>query len=711
MDDIHTQIVVVGGGPAGVCAALASAGQGVSTVLVTNRPVLGGNSSSEIRVWSRGAVGGGNLFAEEMGLWGMLKLENLYRNPDGNPVFWDDILLDAVLNQENLSLYLNTDISEILMDGTRVASVSGAQQGTERILRFTADCFIDATGDGSLCAKVGVPYEVGDASTKETMGSSILFFTRRENHPVPFIPPDYAYSLEKIEALVNRGGRVVSQEMGGSDCWWFEYGGLCDTIGDAQEIGLELRRLTLGIWNYIKNSGRFPAENHTLEWLGAVPGKRESRRMLGDGRLTARNILEQRPCPDAGFYGGWYLDVHPAGGIQDTGSENCVQTPVSVYPIPLSCLYWRDRPNLFFAGRHISMDREAFFSSRVMNTCALSGQAAGTLAAFCLDRGIAPAALSDGDIQTVQQRLLREDVFIPGIKNQDPEDLARSAHISASSVHSGNPGREVESFPLDVGGFVTFPSKAGDTVSLLVQSQDDTVLTAQSYCSTLPNRLKPGTPMEDLSWPLHRGTQELKTALPHIADNTFCTWVFPPTPGVSVIVCQSGRTGFLCGTNDSSQYKEPMLTCQRSVPLYGPEQVVNGYARPWDGVNQWRASPNDREPWLALEWDQAQVIREVRLYLDPDLSMELVSSRAPRWQESHHFTARYGMPDMLVRDLCIQAQMPDGNWKTVCTSENNRRRMIVLPFPQPVHTSKLRICFVRMWGAQPPAVFEIRIYS
>lgn len=711
MDDIHAQIVVVGGGPAGVCAALAAAGQGASTVLVTNRPVLGGNSSSEIRVWSRGGVGGGNLFAEEMGLWGMLKLENLYRNPDGNPVFWDDILLDAVLKQENLSLYLNTEISETLMDETRMVSVSGTQQGTERTLRFTADCFIDATGDGSLCAKAGVPYEVGDTHTKETMGSSILFFTRREDHPVPFIPPDYAYSLEKIEALVNRGGRVVSQEMGGSDCWWFEYGGLRDTIGDAQEIGLELRRLTLGVWNYIKNSRRFPAENHTLEWLGAIPGKRESRRMLGDGRLTAQDILEQRPYPDAGFYGGWYLDIHPAGGIQDTGAENCEQTPVHVYPIPLSCLYWRERPNLFFAGRHISADRTAFCSSRVMNTCALSGQAAGTLAAFCLDKDVVPGALSADDIRAIQQRLLREDIFIPNIKSQDPEDLARSARISASSVHDGKPGHEEGALPLDEGGFITFPSKAGDAVSFLVQSRDDTVLTAQSYRSMLPNRLKPGTAMADLSWPLRRGIQELKVTQPHIADNTFCTWVFPPTPGVSVIVCQSGRTGFLCGTSSSSQYKEPMLTCQGPVPLYGPEQLTNGYARPWGGVNQWRASPNDREPWLALKWDQAQVIREVRLYLDPDLSMELVSSRAPRWQESHHFTARYGMPDTLVRDFCIQVQTLDSNWKTVCTSENNLHRMAVLSFQQPVHTSRLRICFVRMWGAQPPAVFEIRVYS
>lgn len=117
MQTMRTQLAVFGGGPAGVCAAIAAAQHGVQTALVTDRPVLGGNSSSEIRVWTRGATGAGNLWAEEMGVWGELKLENLYRNSDANPVFWDETLLDAVLREKNLTLLLNTEIYEVELDG------------------------------------------------------------------------------------------------------------------------------------------------------------------------------------------------------------------------------------------------------------------------------------------------------------------------------------------------------------------------------------------------------------------------------------------------------------------------------------------------------------------------------------------------------------------------------------------------------------------
>ena len=108
MNRIKTQFAVVGGGPAGICGALAAARSGIQTVLIHDRPVLGGNSSSEIRVWSRGAVGAGNFYSEEMGIWGELKLTNFYRNREGNPVFWDEVQLDAVLAEPNLQLLLNT---------------------------------------------------------------------------------------------------------------------------------------------------------------------------------------------------------------------------------------------------------------------------------------------------------------------------------------------------------------------------------------------------------------------------------------------------------------------------------------------------------------------------------------------------------------------------------------------------------------------------
>ena len=276
MQTMRTQLAVIGGGPAGVCAAIAAAQHGVQTALVTDRPVLGATSSSEIHVWTRGTTGAGNLWAEEMGVWGELKLENLYRNSDANPVFRDETLLDAVLREKNLTLLLNTEIYEVELDGGRVAALRGVQQSSERQFHIEADYFIDATSDGTVSAKAGVPFSVGNGN-HETLGNSILYYTRREDHPVSFIAPDYAYDMSHIEKILGCGGRIINERMSGSDCWWIEYGGLRDTISNAQDIALELRRLVLGVWNHVKNSGKFHADCYTLDWIGSIPGKRESR--------------------------------------------------------------------------------------------------------------------------------------------------------------------------------------------------------------------------------------------------------------------------------------------------------------------------------------------------------------------------------------------------------------------------------------------------
>lgn len=457
----NVDVAVIGGGPAGVCAALAVAQNGCKVVLVTDRPVLGGNSSSEIRVWTRGAVGSGNLMAEEMGIWGRLKLENLYRNFDANPVFWDDVLLDAVLQQPNLQLELNTEIDEVKLSGQCIEKVAGTQQGSEKRFEITAKYFIDATGDAVIGQLAGVS-QVDDSVSNSTMGNSILFNTCKEDHPIKYVAPHYAYNLQQIESILGHGGRVISENMGGSDCWWFEYGGLQDTIGDSQDIALELRRMALGVWNYIKNSGHYNADNYTLEWIGSIPGKRESRRMKTEYVLTEQDIIQNKRFPDGAFYGGWYIDSHPSGGFADTEEDNCKQRPVQVYQIPLRCLYQRTVPNLLFAGRNIGIERGAFFSSRVMNTCALAGQAAGTLAATCARQNKVPCDLMQTEVTDVIHQLQQDDMFIPDVPFYVPGDSARNANITASSCLSTNKNKQNgKLMPLDHGGYVVFPGVCG----------------------------------------------------------------------------------------------------------------------------------------------------------------------------------------------------------------------------------------------------------
>lgn len=721
MQELNTQLAVIGAGPAGICAALAAARLGVQTVLIGNRPVLGGNSSSEIRVWTRGAVGAGGLFAEEMGIWGLLKLENLYKNPDANPVFWDEILLDAVLSQENLRLYLNTDITEVELEDGLISAISGTQQGTEAKLRVGAKYVIDATGDGSIGAKAGLPYYMGakyitsgkQPLDTELLGSSILYYTRKEDHPVRFVPPSYAYSLEKIERIIGCGGRVVNEQLSGSDCWWFEYGGADNTITAAQDIALELKRLVLGVWNYIKNSGKFDAECYTLDWIGSIPGKRESRRMETAYLLTQQDILEGRQFPDGAFYGGWYMDFHPPGGILDSQADNCIQIPVGVYQVPLRCLYQERVPNLLFAGRNIGTRQEAFASSRIMNTCALSGQAAGTLAAACLTHGRAPGELIPQEVDALRQVLLREDMFIPGVTAADPSNLVQRAQLSASSSHDGAVRDSHFDLALTDEVFAVFPGIAGKKVVLSLKSDALTRLTGTIQSTMLPNRLLSDRDEGTFSWELIPGEQKIELTVPEGCGGRFCVLRFDEAPGVLLGLTKEGRTGFLCGHRQRPEYAHPALQYLpgEADGLYAPRQIQSGCSRPWGQPNQWCAAPKDRDPWLQLDWPSPVHIRELRLYLDPELSMELPSSRTQHWEDSHHYAPRTGMPEQLAK--AIQIQVPDGaeGWRTIWSTQENYQRLVVVPFSDPVGTKTLRLRFLETWGGQSPAVFEVRAYE
>lgn len=710
----RVQLAVVGGGPAGVTAAIAAARQGMNTLLVTNRPVLGGNSSSEIRVWARGAVGAGNLYAEEMGIWGELKLENLYRNPEGNPIFWDEVLLDAVLAESNLTLLLNTQVDTLHREGCRVCAVEGVQQGTEKKIMVEADWFLDATGDGTLGALAGLPYYLGERLVApgqepeppfELLGSSLLFYTEKTEHPVAFHAPAYAWPREKVEALLQGGGRIVEPTMSGSDCWWFELGGRQNTIRDDGEIALELRRLVLGVWDYIKNSGSFDADCYTLSWIGSIPGKRESRRMVTDYLLRGQDVLQGRSFEDGAFYGGWYLDVHPAGGMLDADAPNCVQTPVPVYPIPLRCLYNSQVENLLFAGRCIGTEREAFFSTRVMDTCALSGQAAAMLAAACTMWHTVPGQMTKGQIAQLRQQLLKEDLFVPGLQGDERADQVYEAKLTVSSTHDGRAGAPAGAMSLAEGGFVTFPGMDG-TVLFSVTLHTPQTLRGILYGAPLPNVLCPGEKIREYCWELPAGDHILQV---QAQEECFCTLVLEPAPGAELPLCQPLRTGFVCGKKDGTVCGEPMLEYEQPAKLYGGKQLVNGYIRPWNSPNQWCAAPEDHEPCITLQWPQARALKQLRLYLDPDLCAERPSSHAAQWQASHKLTLHREMPAQLARDMTVEVS-PDGrHWEPVWEQRENRKRLVIVPLPEKQKIQALRVRFTKTWGHRPVGVFALNI--
>lgn len=444
-------VAVVGGGMAGVCAAVASARNGARTVLIQDRPVLGGNASSEIRVHINGAQGlqGPHWIERETGILEEILLVNRARNPQESWPFWSHLIHDFVTREDNLNLHLNTHAYEAETDGPRISAVRCHQVTTEVTLLIEAKLFVDCSGDGLLGASAGAEWRMGREGKDEfgesfapdkpdhwTMGSSLFFWARDTGKPVPYEPPHYAHKFKSCDDLKYRPHGDAKHGH-----WWIEVGTEDDPIGEQEQIRDKLLGYLHGLWDHIKNSGQHPeAENYALEWVGSVPGKRESRRFVGDHILTEGDLLENRQFPDVVAFGGWPIDDHCPGGIEspEVPPTDFFHHFEKVYQIPLRSLYSRNIENLLFAGRNASCSHIAMASSRVMATCAVMGQAAGTAAAMCVATDKSPRQIASDDIAELQQRLLRDDAYIPNCSADGEGDLARAAALSASGTSSGN---------------------------------------------------------------------------------------------------------------------------------------------------------------------------------------------------------------------------------------------------------------------------------
>jgi hypothetical protein len=451
--DLECDLLVAGGGPAGVCAALAAARHGARVILVQDRSRLGGNSSSEVKMHVVGANNHrGRPGWREGGLIEELRLDDAAGNPQRSWELWDLLLYDKVISEPGCTLLLDTTVYAAEVSDGLVQRVMARCDKTEHLYRIRATLFADCTGDARLALEAGATIRWGreardefgeslaaETASRTTLGSSILFTARDHGRPMPFTPPRWARKIEK-EHLRFRPVSSTAWEYG---YWWIEWGGVTDTIRDNERIRFELVSIVTGVWDHIKNSGRFPAaETWAMEWIGMVPGKRESRRVEGDHILTQADLEGKNPpFDDPVAIGGWPLDDHPSGGFDLADQEPFTSIPLpQVYNIPLRALYTRDLGNLFMAGRNASCSHVAFSSTRVMATCAAMGQAVGTAAALCARHGLRPRQIYEDEARRgeLQQTLLRDDQTIRDAKNEDPADLARQARVTASGVHGGS---------------------------------------------------------------------------------------------------------------------------------------------------------------------------------------------------------------------------------------------------------------------------------
>lgn len=669
-EQLHADLLVAGGGLAGLCAALAAARDGLQVVLIQDRPVLGGNASSEVRLWANGAtshMGNNNRWAREGGIMGEILEENLWRNKEGNPVMFDLVLLDRAKSQPGLTLLLNTTIYELEKNQRTLTQVSAFNAINETFYTVTADQFCDATGDGVLGFLAGAEYREGAEEVDELgekmapgdnfghkLGHSIYFYTKQTNGPVNFVSPSFA--LKDI-TTIPRYKRLTST-LNGCDLWWLEWGGRLDTVHQSEEIKWELWKIVWGVWDYIKNSGEFPeAANMTIEWVGVIPGKRESRRFMGDHLLCQQDIIEQRDHYDAVAYGGWSIDLHPADGVYST-HDGCRQFhSKGTYTIPLRSLYSRSLDNLFLTGRLISASHVAFGSARVMCTCGLLGDVVGRAAALCKAYDLSPAELAQRDnVGLLQQRLQASGCYIPRQWLQDP---ALGASVTASSeyaLHTLAPNGHWHSLGERMA--LLLPVQAGASlpdITFNLRSASQQALEVSLLGSARSGNFTPD--YQYASTTLHiEGKQEQTVHFPWQSERDQYVFIaFEANAQVEIALTDTHLPGIMTVFNSLNtrvakhtrqvvdgdygvdefdfwlprrrpHQVMPALHFSQPLNCYRADNVLNGRLRPEQQANAWVPAPDDIKPILCWRWDAPQTFTCLTLVQDNDFdnAMETV---------------------------------------------------------------------------------------
>lgn len=709
---LASDFVVVGGGIAGVCAAITAARKGVKTTLVQDRPVLGGNASSEVRLWILGAtshMGNNNRWAREGGVIDEILVENLYRNKEGNAIIFDTILLEKVLQEEYITLLLNTNVYEVKKsnDTTISGVIAFCSQNSTRY-EISAPLFCDASGDGIVAFQAGASFRMGaetkeefgelfapDESYGELLGHSMYFYSKRADAPVKYVAPSFA--LKDITEIP--GYKIISKEDQGCRYWWFEYGGRTDTIHKTEEIKWELWKIIYGVWDYIKNSGEFDeVDDLTLEWVATIPGKRESRRFEGLYMLKQQDVVEQRNFNDAVAHGGWALDLHPSDGIYSKQSSCTQWHSKGIYQIPYRCFVSRDIENLFFAGRIISASHVAFGSSRVMATSGLGAQVVGMAAAICSQQNLNPAQiLEKNKTKLLQNELNKIGQSIPNVPIQHESNLVSQAKVTASScLKLTEIPSDGEWFNLETAAAQLLPFKAKQSykIKFQVKSKEKTNLQIQLRTSSKSKNYTPDVILESGFIELEKGEQLVEyefTSTTNEDQYAFITFlsneniflkssnfrysgILSVFNGQNKAVSNNGKQTPPEGIGVDSfefwiPYRRPggkniAMKISPLLDVFEAENIANGFVRPWGTTNAWAADLQDKNPKLIIEWEEEKKLSEIKLFFDTDYDHPMESTLYGHPEDVVPFCIRNYKITKLSGEILFEKQ---GNYQTINT--------------------------------------------
>ncbi len=390
-EDIKTEgpydLVVIGGGYSGMGAAISAARMGCKVALVQNRPVLGGNGSSEVRVWAMGHIRRGKYprigeIVEEFA-------DKAKKSPGTYEEFGDDKKEEVVRAEPNIDLFLNHHANALEMKDGKIASITAFDTRTSQVRKFEGTLFCDATGHGTIGALAGALY---DQTDKGRMGMSNMWRWDEADQATTFPETPWALDLTMKDFPYPRDHHGQ---------WFWESGFDKDPIQGAESIRDWNLRAVYGAFNAMKNrDGASKHKNAELTWLAYVGGPRESRRLIGDVILTEEDIVSKRDFKDGCVPSTWSIDLHyPKKEFADKFPDNPFIS-IAVhdrrvdrsygYPVPYRCFYSKNVPNLFMAGRCISVTHEALGTVRVMKTCGMMGEVVGKAASLCKIHECAP---------------------------------------------------------------------------------------------------------------------------------------------------------------------------------------------------------------------------------------------------------------------------------------------------------------------------------
>lgn len=773
-------VVVVGGGLSGFCAAMAAAREGAKTCLIHNRPVLGGNASSEVRVTVHGAACH-HAYCRETGIVGeAMRLErsrnHLFPIENGwtNSVF-DMSLYDMVMQEKNLTLHLNSDVYDVEMadgilgldalsrwpaatdekgywlrpachEGDEIRAVLARVQNAEVVIRAEGKVFVDCTGDALVGHLAGCEWRMGSESREETgevhatpaastdtMGNSIHIRCIDTGRPAPFKAPDWAIRYDDADFFYKQG-RKPNEPQGGY--WWLEIGVPWDTIHDNETIRHELTRHALGVWDWMKNKDpkmMDACRNFALEFIGQVPGKRESRRIIGCHFLNENELRDRQDFEDEVAFGGWFIDLHTPGGLlaehsepasaagYDASIKDIALTYIGPYGIPLRSLISKDVPNLMMAGRNISVTHSALGTVRVMATCGLMGEAVGTAAAVGIPRGWQPGEVAERAPGEIQNRLLRNGCFLPHASLREPKmegtaEASSSAEFSGIGAREKDPDRNLREHvwtrshghstdlsvcpcnwffmgdgPVDrlgahlvseTGGVVTARLRRVEHIWVYDRDPGGVVWESEIELPAGGDEVV-SFPVEGLA--VEQGCYRLEIEGPE--GNAWRLSGRHPWGVVGGLTVGSGRFHW------NRLPGEHAFQISPAQAVYGPDQVLSGGHRPQARSNVWFAD-GALPQWVGVTWNEPRTLGEIVVTFPDQLILEL------------HWENPFYVAPHIAKRYKVLARI-GGEWKTVAVESENLQSRRVHDLGG-LEADALRIQIEETHGG-PAAVCSIRV--